>query len=117
MNEKAKPIKINAQITAWTHSDCSMERFMQGVQRGDRGYAINALAFSLHDMSSCGYVKVGMATVEVEVLPAEELQSQQLAMLTAQLEKERAESQVKQNAILDRISKLQAIGYSSDEVF
>lgn len=112
MNEKAKPIKVKATINAWTHDDYSMERFMRGLEDGDHEKSVNALSFSILDMSTHGYVRVGTAEIEVELLPMDQIQHQQLHTLTAQLEKERAESQAKQNIILDKISKITAIGYT-----
>lgn len=112
MSDNKTPIKVKATINAWTHSDYSMERFMRGMEDGKHDRAVDALAFSMHDMSGSGYVRIGTAEIEVELLPMDQIQHQQLHTLTAQLEKERAESQAKQNIILDKISKLQAIGYT-----
>ena len=116
MNEKAAPIKVNATINAWISGDWEMDRLLTALKEGKEKNAVQSMAFAAsNNMESHGWLKVGIAHVEVELLQMDQIQNQQLATLTAQLEKERAESQVRQNAILDRISKLQAIGYSPYE--
>lgn len=117
MNEKAAPIKVVGTLGAWCTSDYDMGTLMRSLEVGDQQKAVKAIYYSHQDMSSEGWVKVGIATIEVEISPIEELQSQQLATLVAQLEKERADSMVRQNALTDKISKLQAIGYSPVEVY
>lgn len=58
-----------------------------------------------------GWVVIGNATVTVDYLKPEEIDAQRLGALKAELQAVRAENQRKENAILDQISKLQAIGY------
>lgn len=65
--------------------------------------------FARHDMSNCGWLEVGVATVEVTLHPLEEMTHRQLAALQAELQAHRAEAQVRENEILNRISKLQAL--------
>lgn len=62
-------------------------------------------------MSDSGWTKVGIAHITIELLDIKDIQHEQLAALQAQLQKERADSQVRQNAILEQISKLTAIEY------
>jgi len=112
MNEKAAPIKVTGAIGAWCTSDYDMGTLMRALEDGNQQKAVNTIYYSCQDMASEGWVKVGIATIEVEIAPIEELQSQQLATLVAQLEKERADSMVRQNELTDKISKLQALSYS-----
>ena len=113
MSDNTTPIKVKATINAWISGDWEMDRLLTSLKEGKEKNAVQSMAFAAsNSMESQGWVRVGVAHVEVELLQMDQIQNQQLATLTAQLEKERAESQVKQNAILDRISKLQAIGYS-----
>lgn len=58
-----------------------------------------------------GWVVIGHATVTVDYLNRDEVEAQQLGSLKAKLQTVRAENQKRENAILDQISKLQAIGY------
>jgi hypothetical protein len=65
------------------------------------------------------YTQIGTAVVTVTLFSKEELHNTQLTALNKALENVRAENQVRENEILDRISKLTAIGYdapSDDEV-
>ena len=58
-----------------------------------------------------GWVVIGSATVTVEYLSKEERQSKQLVALKEKLQTVRAENQKRENAILDQISKLQALTF------
>ena len=116
MSENTTPTKVKATSIAWATSDYSIGVVMRGIKSGDDALVVENVAFSNHEaMDKQGWVRVGMATIEVEIAPVDELQNHQLATLMAQLEKERADTQMRQNAILDRISKLQAIGFSPYE--
>lgn len=116
MIDKTTPTKVKATSIAWVTGDYSIGVVMRGIQSGDDALVVENVAFSNHEaMDKQGWVRVGMATIEVEIAPVDELQNHQLATLMAQLEKERADTQMRQNAILDRISKLQAIGFSPYE--
>jgi hypothetical protein len=60
-----------------------------------------------------GWVEVGMATITVTLHPRDELVAKELEALSTQLQKVRAENQQRENAILDRISKLQALEHAA----
>lgn len=112
MTAATKPIKVKATTIAWTTGDYEMGALLRALGDKNEKASINSLAFYHSEtMTSQGWVKVGKATIEVEILPVDQLQSQQLTTLVAQLEKERAESQIRQNAITDKISKLQALTF------
>ena len=51
--------------------------------------------------------------VEIEVPDNYDFRAQQVAALNTQLQKVRAENHMRENAILDRISKLQALEYTA----
>jgi hypothetical protein len=61
------------------------------------------------------YQKIGTAVVTITLFPKEERHSTQLYSLNETLEKVRAENHVRENAILDQISKLSAIRYEVTE--
>ncbi len=61
-----------------------------------------------------GYSQIGTATVTIELHTEDQIQAAKLAALQAQLQTVRAENQQRENAILDQISKLQAIDYTGD---
>jgi len=56
-----------------------------------------------------GYVPIGTATVTLKFSTDEEIANEQLKGLNSQLQAVRAEAQVKENAILLQISKLQSL--------
>lgn len=56
-----------------------------------------------------GYTFIGAATVTVEMESPDAIVQGQIEALNAELQKERAESQQRQNAILDQISKLSCL--------
>jgi len=57
------------------------------------------------------YPKIGTAKVMVTLFPKAEIHTQELATLNNALQEVRAENHVRENAILDRINKLMAIGH------
>lgn len=61
------------------------------------------------------WVEVGTAEVTVTFYPRETTLAKELDGLNSQLQKVRAENHMRENAILDRISKLQAITYEPSE--
>ena len=62
-------------------------------------------------LSSSGYSVVGTATLTVTLHDAKEIHAGRIAALQETLQVHRAESHRKENAILNAISKLQAIDY------
>lgn len=62
-------------------------------------------------LESQGYALIGIAEVTVTLHSADEVIQNQISALQAQLQKQRAEAYRAEQAILERISKLQAITY------
>ena len=60
-----------------------------------------------------GYARIGTATVTVELHSENEIAASQLEALQKQLQAVRAENQQRENAILDQISKLQALTFQA----
>jgi hypothetical protein len=60
---------------------------------------------------SQGYVRIGSATVVLRVNDEDEIHRNQLDALNNELAAVRADNQQRENAILHRISKLQALTY------
>ena len=67
---------------------------------------------SLKSYTSQGWIVVGQARITVDYSTPAELDAQRLDALNAELQTARAQAQKRENEILDRISKLQAIGYT-----
>ena len=61
------------------------------------------------------YPKIGTAVVTVTLFPKEQIYIQELATLNKKLQEVRAENHVRENVILDRISKLTALTYEVAE--
>jgi hypothetical protein len=59
--------------------------------------------------------KIGTAVVTVTLFPKAEIHTKELAILSKKLQEVRAENHVRENAILDQISKLTAIAYEVTE--
>ena len=58
-----------------------------------------------------GFAPIGTATVTIELHTNDQIMAAKIEALQAQLQTVRAENQQRENAILDKISKLQAISY------
>ena len=72
---------------------------------------VNNLFFASSDMSSCGWIKVGSASVTVELLSDTDLMTEQLAMLDEAERRVKAEAQAKLNEIEGQRQRLLAIEY------
>lgn len=64
-----------------------------------------------NDMAAHGYSVVGTATMVVELHDPKDIHAGKVAALQEQLQAVRADNHRKENAILEQISKLQAIDY------
>ena len=111
------PIKFTGTTKAWTTSQWrGIDTILHMVNKAELDDAASALTYINHDMSdSEGWAEVGIATITVELYPRDELVSKELEGLNAQLQKVRADNQQRENAILDRISKLLAVTYEAPE--
>lgn len=110
-----KPIVITATVRAWlTGTRSSLDEI---VKESDPAEAISRLGFSAYDMDEGSYpwVHIGSADITVTLMPQTELVAAQVEVLNKELQRERAESQGRQNAILDRISKLSALTFDGAE--
>ena len=104
-------MNITTTQTAYVSGAYDMGRFVDAVTKGDHKGIATRMVFAKCDMTDSGWTKVGTAEITIELLDPKEIQNKQLAVLQAQLQKERADSQVRQNAILEAISKLTALEY------
>lgn len=95
----------------WTTSRWqNIEHIYQLLKEGKNDEAISDMSYINHDMSDAtDWAEVGVAQITVTLYPREELVAKELDGLKAQLQKVRAENEMRENAILDRISKLLAL--------
>lgn len=111
------PIQFTGTTKAWTTSQWrDINSLLHTVKEGKFDDAAAEMSYLNHDMSNTdGWAEVGIATITVTFYPRDELVAKELEGLNAQLQNVRAENQRRENAILDRISKLQAIAYEASE--
>jgi hypothetical protein len=112
------PITFTGTTKVWTTSQWrNVDHILHLVKEGDFDEAASGMTYINHDISDAeGWAEVGVATITVTFHPREELVAKELDGLNTQLQKVRAENQQRENAILDRISKLQAITYDAGEL-
>jgi hypothetical protein len=108
-------ITFTGTTKAWTTSKWrDIDSLLHTVKEGKFDDAAAEMSYLNHDMSDTdGWAEVGIATITVTFHPREELVSKELEGLNAQLQKVRADNMMRENAILDRISKLQALEYTA----
>lgn len=58
-----------------------------------------------------GYTEVGFGEVTVTIVSADQILAGKVGALRAELAKDRIESQARQNALIDKINKLEALTY------
>lgn len=104
-------MKIETTVNVYAYGDYEVGKFLDAMRKGDTETAAARLSYTHTALKGSEWIKVGTAKLTAEMLPIDSIHDSRLAALKAELEKERAESQMKQNAILDRISKLQALEY------
>jgi hypothetical protein len=111
------PTKFTGTVKVWTTSKWrGIEYVLHSVAEGRLDEAVSEMTYINHDMSDAeGWAEVGVATITVTFHPREELVAKELEGLNTQLQKVRAENHMRENAILDRISKLQAITYDAGD--
>jgi hypothetical protein len=110
------PIQFTGTVKAWTTSQWrNVDHILHLAKEGDFDEAASGLTYTNNDeFCADGWVEVGMATIAITLHPRDELVAKELEGLNTQLQKVRAENQQRENAILDRISKLQAIEYAGE---
>jgi hypothetical protein len=113
----SNPVQFTGTAKAWTTGKWrDIESVLHTVKGGEVDQAVSDMTYTNHDMSATEeWVEVGVATITVTLHPREVLFERELEGLNAQLAKVRADNHMRENAILDRISKLQAIEYFGDE--
>ena len=70
------------------------------------------VCLSMNDMRSVGWSRVGVARVQIEIDPLDKMVGQKVDALKAQLAKDMAESEARQNMLRAKISQLEAIEWN-----
>jgi hypothetical protein len=109
------PITFTGTIKAWTTCEWhKIDDVLHTIKVGELDKAASALTYTNSDMSdTTGWAEVGVATITVTLHPRDELVAKELEGLNTQLQKVRADNQQRENDILDRISKLQALEHTA----
>lgn len=109
------PVKITGTLKAWTTSKWrGIDEINHMISEGKNDEAINGMTYLSNDMSAVDeWTEVGIAEITVTFYPRDTVVDKELNGLNTQLQKVRAENQQRENAILDRISKLQALEYTA----
>jgi hypothetical protein len=109
------PIQFTGTVKAWITSKWrNIDHILHWVKEDKLDEAASALTYTNNDMSNTdGWVEVGVATIAITIHPRDELVAKELDGLNTQLQKVRADNQQRENAILDRICKLQALEHTA----
>lgn len=109
------PVKITGTAKAWTTSKWrGIDEINHMIAEGENDEAISGMTYINHDMSGTEeWTEVGIAEITVTFYPREDVVAKELKGLSAQLQKVRADNMMRENAILDRISKLQALEHKA----
>lgn len=109
------PVKITGTSKVWTTSKYfNIDYVHDLLNEGKTQSAMNLLNFINSNMSDYeDWVEVGSAEITVTLISRDEAVANELDGLNTQLQKVRAENQQRENAILDRISKLQALEWTA----
>lgn len=116
---KTEPIILRGAASVWL-STSMMERYgaasvITEMVAGRRHIAdpIFSHTDAKHDRGSDPWLKIGTAEIVLALTPPDTLAADEIRALQASLEAMRAQHHLAQQAILDRISKLQAITFDS----
>jgi hypothetical protein len=103
-------IKITATVGAYLTNHRSPDQLLTACENPEAHTQLigNILTYSAHDMSSL-WTRVGDAEITVTLGSKDEQVAAALKALRGQLDEARAEWLQKQNEILERINKLQAL--------
>jgi macrodomain Ter protein organizer (MatP/YcbG family) len=109
------PITFTGTAKVWTTSKWRDISYVTDcLAQGKTEELVGELTYINHDMSETeDWVEVGVAAITVTLHPKDDIVAKELDGLNAQLQKVRADNQQRENAILDRISKLQALEWTA----
>jgi hypothetical protein len=108
-------ITFTGTAAAWRTSRwVTIDELAEFAAQGETNKAASILSYTSNDMSNCeGWVQVGTAQITVTLFERDAIVAKEVEGLNTQLQKVRAENQQRENAILDRISKLQALEWTA----
>lgn len=104
--------RITGHLNAFTTGTGrgTFDDVIEAAKQGRKDEALGILAFSATNMTSIeDWTMVGIATVTVEFFPREQIVAREVEGLREQLRQHRINAHAAEQALLDKISKLQAI--------
>lgn len=112
----SESITITGSLPAWLFTACYKVEDLTAMVGRDAARALEMLAFRRKDYSDepGRYTQIGQAQITVTLHSSDQLVASQIASLQAALAAERAGSVQRQNAILERISKLSALTFDGE---
>lgn len=104
------PVKITATVGAYLPDHNSPVQVLDALGDPAKHARLvgSTLFYAAHDMSKT-WMRVGDAEITLTLAPRDEQVAAAVKALQGQLAKERAESMQRQQAILDQLSKVQAL--------
>ena len=112
-----KHTEFTGETKVWLSSPQwqSLDRVHYLLGEGKNKEAVDYLTITNSDMSTEGWAEVGTATMSVKLHSADAVLGNQIAALNQELQTCRANAQLRENEIMDKISKLQALTYEAPQ--
>lgn len=107
------PITITGNVRAWIIDTWRTVKDIEDRAKRDPADAVAGLAYTHadQDMSDCGWIEVGTATITATLNNNETVNAKQVENLKAQIQEIQAEAHKKVQVLQDRIQSLLAITY------
>jgi len=106
--------KFTGHVKAWASGSYFADRLKDRSKFGTAEEVVGTVNYTDCDMSEHGWIEVGVATITIELYPNDVIVGKQLDALREELRQHRINSHNAEQAILEKISKLQAIEYTED---
>lgn len=101
--------KVTGKVSVWLPSYAGPEVFeREKDQLVVEGVSLCGIDL---DMTDCGYTRVGVATVTFECPSKRDLIDNKAQSLRAEIQKTRADAEVKVNALTEKLNKLLALEF------
>jgi hypothetical protein len=101
---------VNGKITAYLSEYHNLDE----LKEDEATSVINAVSFSMHDLTTNGYTVVGQAEITLTILAEDQLLLNKIASLTKQKQCVLAEAQSTATRIDEKIQSLMAITYKPE---
>jgi hypothetical protein len=112
-----KPIEVRGSasvwLAEWQTANASAGAVLRDIVAGDR-QVCEPLFWPVNFQPASKYIKIGTAEIVLSLVPPDSIAADEIRALQAQLEAMRAQHQLAQQALLNRISKLQTITFTPE---